>query len=119
MPLTPVYRLTTFVPPPHEARVRDAIAAAGGATYGRYRGVFWTSGPGIEQYEPLPGSHPVSGTVGAVSYGASSLVLCLVERDDALLARVIAALRAAHPWEEPAIFVDDCWADVAHPADGG
>ena len=118
MPLAPVYRLTTFVPPPHEPAVRAAIALAGGATYGRYRGVFWTSGPGVEQYEPLEGSHPVSGTIGQVSYGASSMVLCLVERDDALLARVIEALRAAHPWEEPAIFVDACEAFVAHPAEG-
>lgn len=118
MPYTPVFRLTTFVPPPHEAAVRAAIAEAGGATYGRYRGVFWTSGPGIEQYEPLAGSHPVSGTIGEVSYGASSMVLCLVEHDEGLLARVIAALRAAHPWEEPAIFVDECRAFVAHPGDG-
>lgn len=118
MPYAAVFRLTTFVPPPHEEAVRAAITAAGGATYGRYRGVFWTSGPGIEQYEPLAGSNPTSGTIGQVSYGASSMVLCLVEHDEALLDRVVAALRSAHPWEEPAIFIDACRAFVAHPVDG-
>jgi dinuclear metal center YbgI/SA1388 family protein len=92
-------KLVTFVPHDHLERLLDALAAAGAGRIGLYeRCAFHTAGTGT--FRPLPGANP---TIGAV--GASEEVPEARLEMELLAARrpaVERALRAHHPYEEPA-----------------
>lgn len=109
----PLAKLTVFVPSADADRVLDALAAAGAGAVGDYERCAWTS-TGIGTFRPLPGAAPRIGVVNEVAQVAETrieLVLPLSGRD-----RVIAALRAVHPYEEPAF---DLVAHFALPTDRG
>ena len=79
-----------------------AVFAAGAGALGDYREcAFVTAGTG--QFRPVDGAHPAVGVVGDLEKLAENRVELVVDR--ALRARVVAALRAAHPYEEPAFHV--------------
>jgi hypothetical protein len=58
---------------------------------------------GQGQFRPLVGSSPHLGQQGALEQVAEYRVELVVE--DALIRAVVAALRASHPYEEPAFDV--------------
>ena len=95
-------KLVVFVPPEALEPVRDALFAAGAGRIGDYERCSWyTEGTGT--FRPLPGAQPTVGEVGAEER-VDELRLEMVfpeERHDV----VVAALRAAHPYEEPAFDV--------------
>ena len=98
----PLVSLATFVPPTHRAAVMNALAGAGAGRIGDYdHCAFWTEGTGT--FRPLDGAIPYTGTVGQhESLAEERLEMILpASRQDA----AIAALRAVHPYEEPAFFV--------------
>ncbi|MDQ1725989.1 MAG: hypothetical protein QOK14_34, partial [Frankiaceae bacterium] len=76
-----------------------AAAAAGAGAIGNYdRCAWWSDGTGT--FRPLDGAVPAIGAVGTVEEVAESrleLVVPRVHRSE-----VLAALRTAHPYEEPA-----------------
>jgi hypothetical protein len=92
-------KLVVFVPSDALDAVRDALFAAGAGRIGEYERCSWyTEGTGT--FRPLPGASP---TVGAVGNEERVPELRLetvfpAERTD----EVVAALRRAHPYEEPA-----------------
>jgi hypothetical protein len=93
------YKLEFYVPEASAEAVKAAVFAAGGGRIGRYDQCCWqTSGRG--QFRPLAGSHPAIGEVGQVEAVAETKVemVCAPE----CLSAVIAALKAAHPYETPA-----------------
>lgn len=82
--------------------VVDALAGAGAGQVGAYARCAWTtSGQGT--FTPLPGATPATGTVGQRSVVAEARVEMVAPRH--LRRRVLAAMRAAHPYEEPAFDV--------------
>ena len=91
--------LVTYVPSGHTARLVDALAAAGAGSIGAYERCAWTTG-GTGTFRPLAGARPSVGRVGAVETVAETRVEMAVPGP----ARepVLAALRAAHPYEQPA-----------------
>ena len=95
-------KLVVFVPAGSLEAVREAIFEAGAGRIGDYDRCSWhTEGTGA--FRPLPGAAPVVGAVGAEER-VPELRLETVfpeERQD----EVVAALRAAHPYEEPAFDV--------------
>ncbi len=96
MPSTPS---VTYVPEADAARVVDALAAAGAGRLGDYeRCAFVSAGTGT--FSPLPGAHPALGRVGERASVAEARVEMVLARHRR--AAVVAALRAAHPYEEPA-----------------
>ena len=106
--LQPMYRVTVFVPPAHLQAVIDGICAADSLSIGTYSEVLWTSAPGTEQFRPLSGAQPAQGAIGVLERDATVRVEFCVPRDAQRLARVIDdGIRAHHPWEIPAIFVDE------------
>lgn len=108
MNLRKVYRITTFVPPEHLEALLGGIAAEVPLRYGQYDQSAWWSAVGVEQFRPLPGSKPTSGKVGTVERVATVRVEFAIARDPGQLARLIAkGLRPHHPWQEPAIFIDE------------
>lgn len=102
-------KLVTFVPEPDADRVVDALAAAGAGRLGDYERCAFTSA-GIGTFTPLPGADPAIGAVGVREHVAETRVEMVLARHRR--SAVIAALRTAHPYEEPAFDVLEL-ADVA------
>lgn len=112
-PDEPLDKLVVFVPLADAETVLDALAAAGAGRLGDYERCAWST-EGTGTFRPLPGAHPAIGTVGAVEQVPEARVeMVLPSR---LRGQVVAALRAAHPYEEPAF---DLFAQAAVPGRRG
>lgn len=94
-----MYKLAFFVPPSHLAAVKQAVFAAGGGRLGAYDQCCWQV-LGEGQFRPLDGSQPFIGQSGIVENVVEWKVELVV--DEALIADVVTALKAAHPYETPA-----------------
>jgi hypothetical protein len=95
-------KLVVFVPAEALDAVRDAVFAAGAGRIGDYERCSWyTEGTGT--FRALPGANPSVGDVGVEERVPELRLETLfpAERHD----DVVAALRAAHPYEEPAFDV--------------
>lgn len=98
-----MYKLVFFVPESHVEQVKQAVFAAGAGRIGDYDSCAWqTLGQG--QFRPLDGSQPFLGQRGQVET-VSEYRVEMVCREE-LIQAALAALRAAHPYEEPAY---DIW----------
>jgi dinuclear metal center YbgI/SA1388 family protein len=98
-PVADVDKLVVFVPVDDAPRLIEALAAAGAGTIGDYERCAWTA-EGTGTFRPLAGARPAIGTVGQVETVRETRVEMVVparRRVD-----VVAALREAHPYEEPA-----------------
>ena len=95
-------KLVVFVPPEALEEVRDALFAAGAGRIGDYERCSWYT-EGVGTFRPLEGADPAVGAVGKEER-VSELRLETVFPED-VQAEVIAALRGAHPYEEPAFDV--------------
>lgn len=94
-----MYKLCFYVPATHVERVKEAIFATGAGRVGDYDCCAWQV-LGEGQFRPLAGSKPFIGQQGRVEKVAEYKVETVCE--DAVVDAVVAALRAAHPYEEPA-----------------
>ncbi len=92
-------KLCLYVPVEATERVKQAIFAVGAGRIGNYGQACWQCS-GTGQFRPLAGSDPAVGAQGGVSRVEELRIETLVREEDA--AAVIAALREAHPYEEPA-----------------
>lgn len=81
-------------------KVREAIGQAGGGKIGNYSFCSFST-KGIGRFKPEDGAHPAIGEVGKLEEVEEERIE--VNCDDALADAVVAAIRAAHPYEEPAI----------------
>lgn len=98
----PVDKHVVFVPQPDTESLLAAMAAAGAGHIGDYdRAAFFA--PGTGTFRPLEGAHPTIGEVGRVERVAESMLQMIAPRSRR--DQVVAALRAAHPYEEPAFEV--------------
>ena len=98
----PLDVLVVYVPVGDTDAVLRALFDAGAGAVGEYREcAFVTRGTG--QFRPLEGANPTIGAVGELEKVAENRVEVTLER--ARRADVVAALRAAHPYEEPAFHV--------------
>lgn len=99
-----MYKLVFFVPETHVETVKSAVFEAGAGRIGDYDCCAWqTLGQG--QFRPLEGSDPFLGQQGAIETVREFRVEMVCQ--DALIRPALAALKAAHPFEEPAY---DVWA---------
>ena len=101
--MTPPLDVLVFYSPAESTEdVLAAVHAAGAGALGDYREcAFVTRGTG--QFRPISGAHPAIGTVGDLERLPEDRVEVVLERS--LRGAVVAALRAAHPYEEPAFHV--------------
>ncbi|HEV7202964.1 MAG TPA: Nif3-like dinuclear metal center hexameric protein [Jatrophihabitans sp.] len=95
-------KIVVYVPSDGAAALIDALAAAGAGQVGDYDRCAWTV-EGAGTFRPLEGASPAIGTVGAIEQVAEARVEMVVPRR--ARAGVVAAMRAAHPYEEPAFDV--------------
>ncbi|WP_280549679.1 NGG1p interacting factor NIF3 [Halomonas sp. 11-S5] len=98
-----MYKLAFFVPVADAEAVKEAVFATGAGRIGDYEACcFQTRGTG--QFRPLEGANPHIGRVGDLEQVEELKVELVCE--DALIAEAVAALKTAHPYEEPAY---DAW----------
>ena len=109
----PADKWVIFVPPAAAEGLRAALFAAGAGEIGNYAQCSW-SVTGTGQFLPEPGAHPTLGNVGEIERVAEDRVE--VVAPPSRRAAVLAALRAAHPFEEPAF---DVFTQVPLPAGVG
>ncbi|HTZ12076.1 MAG TPA: Nif3-like dinuclear metal center hexameric protein [Mycobacterium sp.] len=102
-----------FVPPDNAEAVRAAVFAAGAGQIGDYSGCSW-SVTGTGQFLPGEGASPAIGSVGAVERVVEDRVEVIAPARTRR--EVLSAMRAAHPYEEPAF---DIFALAPPPADVG
>lgn len=105
----PLDKLVVFAPRDAAAPVRAAIASAGAGQVGNYDHCSF-SAPGEGRFRPLEGADPTIGTIGDVAVVEEDRIEAVLPRR--LRAGVVAAMRAAHPYEEPAY-------DIVELADPG
>lgn len=102
----PAYRLVVFVPEMALDKFMKAVSADIPSFLGPYDHVAWWSESGIEQFRPLESAHPVSGEHGAIEHELCRRVeLSLPFDKDALDRFVRDAIKIAHPWEKPVIYI--------------
>ncbi len=91
-----------FTPPDAAEALRTALFAVGAGHIGDYSHCSW-SVTGDAQFLAGAGAHPVIGAVGAVERLEETRVEVVAPAG--IRARMLAAIRAVHPYEEPAIDV--------------
>ena len=99
-------KLEIFVPESHLEQIRAALASVDAGHIGRYDGCL-SYHPVTGCWRPLDGAQPYLGQAGALC-AAPELkveVTCPTERVEA----AIAAVKAAHPYEEPVINAIPLW----------
>lgn len=94
-----MYKLCVYVPETHLEVVKQALFAAGAGRIGDYDSCCWqVAGQG--QFRPLQGSAPYIGQAGQVETVAEYKVELVCA--DEFIASAVAAMKQAHPYEEPA-----------------
>ena len=96
------YKLVWFVPASHLEATRDAVFVAGAGWIGDYSRCSWTT-LGEGTFLGGEGTHPTVGESGRDERVAEYRVETIVPAEK--LASVVASLRRAHPYEEPAFDV--------------
>ena len=98
----PLDILVFYVPIPDTDTVLKALFAVGAGAIGAYDSCAFVA-PGVGQFRPLAGANPAIGEVGNLELVAENRVELTFPRN--LRGAVVDALRAAHPYEEPAFHV--------------
>jgi dinuclear metal center YbgI/SA1388 family protein len=95
----PGFKLATFVPAGDADRVLDALSAAGAGQIGNYTHCSWRA-EGLGSFFAGAGTDPATGASGRLNREPETRLEMVVPagREGA----VLAALRSAHPYEEPA-----------------
>lgn len=103
--MTPPLDVLVFYSPVESTEdVLAAVFAAGAGAIGNYRDcAFVVRGTG--RFRPLTGATPAIGAVGDLETVDEDRVELVLDRH--LRAAVVSALRAAHPYEEPAFHVTE------------
>ena len=97
-----MFYIVFFVPVDHAEKVKEAMFESGAGTFGNYSHCsFETKGRG--QFKPLNGSNPFIGKANLLETVEELRVemMCLEEK----VPSVLKALKASHPYEEPAYYV--------------
>ncbi|MDP9396723.1 MAG: Nif3-like dinuclear metal center hexameric protein [Actinomycetota bacterium] len=112
----PVDKIVAFVPRDSADRLVDALAAAGAGSLGDYTRVAYLL-DGTGTFRPEPGARPAIGGVGRIETVAETRVEMLLPRGRRRAA--VEALRATHPYEEPAFDVIDVIETADRPGPRG
>lgn len=92
-------KFVVFVPESHADAVRDAMGESGAGSIGNYAHCSFSS-KGVGRFKPLPGAHPSVGEVGTLETVPEERIEVVCEKNN--LSALLAAVKAAHPYEEVA-----------------
>ena len=94
-----MYKLSFYVPESHLEDVKAAVFSVGAGKIGNYDSCNWQS-RGQGQFRPLKDSKPWLGQEDMVETVVEFKVEMVCQNE--LIAKAVEALKAAHPYEEPA-----------------
>lgn len=94
--------LVVGVPESHLEALLHAIADAGGGEVGEYTHCSF-SNPGTGRFMPSAAANPTLGQRGEINQEAEIRIETFCQRDKAKV--IVTAIRAAHPYEEPVIYL--------------
>ena len=94
-----MYRIGVYVPKSHLEPVKEAMFANGAGRYGKYDRCSWQV-LGSGQFRPSAEANPYAGTPGKLEIISEYRVEMICH--EKAIERVIEAMLAAHPYEEPA-----------------
>lgn len=94
-----MYKINFYVPETHLEIVKTALFAAGAGRIGHYDYCCWQT-KGVGQFRALAGSAPYIGQQGKVEQVEEYKVELVCSKEN--LEQAVAALKKAHPYEEPA-----------------
>lgn len=97
-----VVKIVVYVPTAHADKIRRALASAGAGHIGNYNFCSF-SVKGVGRFRALKGAKPFLGRVGKIERVSEERIETICPR--AKLKKVLAAVKEAHPYEEPAIDV--------------
>jgi hypothetical protein len=92
-------KIVVYVPETDADKVREALGKAGAGSIGNYSYCSFSS-KGIGRFLPGQGANPHIGTVGALETVLEERIETICQREK--VKSVIAAMKAAHPYEEVA-----------------
>lgn len=95
-----LYKIVTYVPQSHIEQVRQAMWSAGAGTIGNYDCCSYSS-EGNGTFRAQVGCNPFVGDIDKLHTELELRLEMVVPKDKS--GRVVAAIHAAHPYEEPAI----------------
>lgn len=95
-------KIVVFVPASHAEKIRHALAESGCGYIGKYDFCSF-SVKGTGRFRPLQGAKPFIGKIGRVEKVAEERIETICPKSK--LKRALAAICAAHPYEEPAMDV--------------
>ena len=108
MRMLPVYRITVFVPPTHVDGLVAGIVDVDDLALGDYSEVMWIARGGEEQFRPGTMAAPALGAAGELTRAPTVRIEFAIPRDAVRLERVLSeGVHRHHPWEVPAVFVDE------------
>ena len=94
-----MFKLSFFVPETHLDAVKQPVFATGAGKIGNYDQCCWQV-LGEGQFRPLPGSNPFVGEQAQLETVKEYKVEMVC--DETIISAAVAALKLAHPYEEPA-----------------
>ena len=93
------YKIVVYVPESHSEKLREVMADAGAGVIGDYTHCTFTV-KGTGRFKPGEGANPTIGAVGKLEEVEEERIETVCTGDK--LEAVLKAIRAAHPYEEPA-----------------
>lgn len=93
-------KIVVYVPVAEADKVRDALAEVGAGKMGNYEACSFST-KGVGRFRPLEGAKPFVGEVGKLESVEEERIETICEKGK--LEEILAAVRAVHPYEEPAI----------------
>lgn len=102
-----VYTVSVHAPNPEVENVLEAVMAAVPLGYSFYDQVAFFDAPGLEQYRPREGSK--GGAQDTAGRSPTTRVSFSIPRHAEALAKVLAAIREVHSYEEPVISIHKAW----------
>jgi hypothetical protein len=99
---TPRIQIIVGVPHTHLYALLEAMAAAGAGQLGEYTHCSYAS-DGVGRFKPSAAANPVLGERETINEVPEIRVETICERSK--VKQVVAAIRAAHPYEEPMLYL--------------
>jgi hypothetical protein len=95
-------QIVVGVPHTHLYALLEAMAAAGAGELGEYTHCSYAS-EGVGRFRPSAAAHPALGAKETINEVPEVRVETICDADK--VKRVLAAIRAAHPYEEPMLYL--------------
>ena len=110
-----VWQIEIQATPEDADKIIDAVMEVDPLIYGRYTRNAFVSAVGSETYLPEENSTSAVhlGAANTVQTFPSVLIVLSVAQKPETLGHVLDAIRDVHHYEEPLIFIKDCWASRA------